>query len=48
MAASHIGIDAVIETANGCFCQNGFRKDLSNLHLKYYNGEVRKWKVHQI
>jgi hypothetical protein len=45
MAASHIGIDTVIETGNGCFCQNGFGKDLSYFHLKYYNGEVTKWKV---
>jgi hypothetical protein len=45
MSASHIRIDTVIETGDGCFGQNGFRKDLSYLHLQYYNGKGRKSKV---
>jgi hypothetical protein len=45
MSASHIRIDTVIETGDGCFSQNGFRKDLPHLHLQYYNGEGRKSKV---
>jgi hypothetical protein len=45
MSASHIRIDTVIETGDGCFGQNGFRKDLPYLHLQYYNGEGRKSKV---
>jgi len=32
MPASHIRIDAVIETRDGCFGQNGFGKDFPYLH----------------
>jgi hypothetical protein len=38
MTTSHIGIDTVFKTGDGCLGQNGLRKDLSYLHTKYYNG----------
>jgi hypothetical protein len=32
MTASDIGVDAVVKTGDGRFCQNSLGKDLSNFH----------------
>jgi hypothetical protein len=42
MAAPHIGINAVIKTADARFGENRFGEDFSYLHRKYYNGVVDK------
>jgi hypothetical protein len=44
VAASHIGIDTVIEAGDSRFGQNRFGEDFSYLHIKYYNGVVNKSK----
>jgi hypothetical protein len=40
MPTSHIGIDTIIKTGDGCLSQDGFRKDFPYFHINYYNGRI--------
>jgi hypothetical protein len=45
VTTSDIGVDTVVKTGNSRFGQNGLGKDLSYLHIKYYNGAGGNSKV---